>query len=103
MRKKNYDGVIEGVRYDEDGKIIWARGYQRKGFIFSDLILFPRQEIIDRISAGEKFYTGTRDLLMGHNFKINKPLRLVDHNGEKLVVAGDTPTDRDHIAGVPLV
>jgi hypothetical protein len=103
MSKKKFDGVIDAVRYDDDGKIIWVRGYERKGFIFSDLILFSRQEIIDRLEAGKKFYTGNRHHLMGHNFDVNKPLRLVERNGEKLVIAGDTPTDKDHIAGVPLV
>ncbi len=103
MRKKKYDGVIEAVRYDENGKIILARGYERRGFIYSDLIPFSRQEIVDRLEAGKKFYTGTRIHYMGHNFETNKPLRLVDHKGGKLIVAGDTPTDQDHIAGVPLV
>ena len=64
MPQKKYDGVIEVVRYTPDGKISEVRLYERRGPTFSDRVIIPRTELLQRLRARKKFAVGLRKPLM---------------------------------------
>lgn len=103
MAKKKLDGIVEVVHYDDHGKIDWVRAYERTGFVFTDRIMLDRQELLSRLESGKNFYAGKRKRLSGHEFETGHQLRLESKQGSKLIVAGDTQKDSDHLDGVPTI
>lgn len=103
MAKSKFDGVVEAVHYDSDGRVKWVRAYVRRGAIFSDRLLIERQALIEQIKAGKNFMTGRRVPLMGGTFEVAKPVRIVQNNGKEVLTTGESRTDRDHLDGVPVI
>ncbi len=103
MARQKYDGVVEAVHYTPDGQVAWVRAYLRTGPIFSDRVLLDRQMLIDHLKNGKSFYTGKRIERMGGNFEVDQSVRLVERNGKRIIVAGDSPVEREHLEGVPVI
>ncbi len=82
---KNYDVVIEAVRRSEDGHILVARIYARRGPTWSDRLLVSRDELIRRIRSGKKVVIGERKEFMASTFAIKSAVRL---DGPNLVSSG---------------
>jgi hypothetical protein len=80
MTKVKADGIIEAVRYGENGEILWARGYLRRGPTWSDRLLFDRQALLDLLNTGKKIYTGQRCVLLGATFETAAPLQIKEQN-----------------------
>ncbi|RME08573.1 MAG: hypothetical protein D6803_00865 [Anaerolineae bacterium] len=100
-KPQKFDGVIETVHYNPDGKIEWVRAYLRHGFVFSDVMLLKREALMQRLKKGARFFTGRRLPFQGNRFEIQHPVRLIGSNGSEHIVAGDAPAeDRDSLAGV---
>ena len=90
MAKLKFDGLIEAVRYAEDGKIILVRAYERRGSTFSDHILIDRAALVVRLQKGEKFITGQRTEFMGSTFESAKAVRL---EGSFITTGGNATRD----------
>ncbi|MDI6693574.1 MAG: hypothetical protein QME21_00885 [Anaerolineales bacterium] len=103
MAKPKFDGVVEAVHYNSDGKVKWVRAYVRRGAIFSDRVLIERQALIDQIKAGKNFVTGKRLPMMGGTFEVDKPVRIAQNNGKEVLTTGEPREDRDHLDGVPVI
>lgn len=97
MAKNKFDGVIEAVRYKEDGKIDMVRAYERRGAAFSDRILLKRGQLVERLQKGEKFVTGERKELLAGTFECGKSVHL---NGD--VVSTGDGTNHDLLEDVPI-
>jgi hypothetical protein len=98
---KKVDVVIEAVRY-KNGKIDIVRGYERRGPTFSDLLLFDRKTLVERLKAGKlRFVTGQRKELLASTFDIDKPVQLLETDG-KQVISTLAQGDHDELEGVPL-
>lgn len=83
---KNYDGMIEAVRRDEDGMVKVARFYERRGPTWSDLMMINRGDLVQRIKKGEKFVIGQRMTYLAGTFDVFSRVELVQNNSsEKLV------------------
>ena len=103
MGKQKFDVVVEAVRYRPDGQVEWVRGYERRGDTFTDLVLIPREALVERLKAGEVFIAGRRISQMASTFEVTTPLRLVHQNGQDLIVTESGQPARDDLAGVPLL
>ncbi|MBN2387650.1 MAG: hypothetical protein JXB85_11580 [Anaerolineales bacterium] len=100
MSKKKIDGVIEAVRYAVKGKIDQVRFYERRGFVWSDVILLERRELVEHLKQGRRYVVGQRELYRGAAFKTGKPIQLVNDGGR--IVTDRTNEGGDFLAGVPV-
>jgi hypothetical protein len=90
---KKFDGVIEAVRY-KNGQIEVVRAFERRGATFSDRIMVPRTELLERLKRGQKIVIGKRKELLASTFDVqDKPLQVVERNGKEIIA---THTDADH-------
>jgi hypothetical protein len=103
MAKQKFDGVVESVHYKPNGEVDWVRAYERRGPTFSDHLLIPRLQFIQRLKSGKKFMAGRRVLLMGSTFELSHPIRLVVSGGKEVLVAGAPNGDQDRLEGVPII
>lgn len=103
MAKMKFDGVVEAVRYQSEGKVDWVRAYVRRGPTFSDRVLLQRQALIDAIKLGKKFVTGKRVPYRASTFEIGEPIQVLDKSGRSVLVVGGEPSERDSLAGVPRI
>ncbi len=85
MARPKFDGIIEAVRYTPDGKIDLVRAYERRGAIFTYIILLDRKTLIERIKTGQRFMTGQRKKFWASTFEPTKRVRLLTQNGNEVV------------------
>ena len=103
MAKPKIDGVIEAVRYNPDGQINWVRAYLRRGPIYTDRILLDRQKLIELLKSGKSIMSGTRVEQMASTFKLGNPVRLLQNNGQEVLVMGEVQSNQDRLEGVPII
>jgi hypothetical protein len=96
MARPKFDGVIEAVRYSTDGNLSVARGYERHGAVWSDRIIFPRQELVDRLKQGRRFVTGVRKTYLGSVFETGSAV----HYKNDHILVDDKASSHDLIPGV---
>jgi hypothetical protein len=90
---KKFDGVIEAVRY-KNGQVEVVRAFERRGASFSDRILIPRKELLERLKKGQKFVIGKRKEFLAGTFEIqDEPLRIIQRDGQEIIA---TRSDADH-------
>ena len=98
---KKLDGVIEAVRY-KNGQIVTIRAFERRGAAFSDRILIPRKELLERIKKGQKFVIGKRKEFMAGTFEVQeKPVQVLNHNGKE-IISTRSDTDHDELEQAPV-
>ncbi|MCC7117767.1 MAG: hypothetical protein IT310_04515 [Anaerolineales bacterium] len=73
---KKIDLVIEAVRY-KNGQIVAVRGYERRGFTFSDRMVFDRKTLAERLQKGKQVLLGAREEFKASTFKLAKSVALV--------------------------
>jgi hypothetical protein len=103
MAKPKYDGVIQAVRYDDQGQVVWVRGFLRRGPIWSDHIQLDRQELIDKINSGKVLMAGERIPYLGNTFETSNPIKVVQVDQKEIIVTGDGGEKTDNLEGVPLI
>ena len=103
MAKPKIDGVIEAVRYNPDGRINWVRAYLRRGPTYSDRILLDRQKLIGLLKSGKSIVSGVRVEQMASTFQLGKPVRLLQNNGQEILVTGEVQSNQDRLEGVPIL
>jgi hypothetical protein len=100
--RKKVDGVIEGVKYDENGLIDWVRVYQRRDMVYTDVMVLPRSELIDELERGKHYKTGRRVEYQGSSFETDFEVDLVKEHGDTFIHAGAKQQPGDHLEGVPI-
>ncbi len=100
-RLRRIHGVIEAVHYDAEGRILWARGYLRRFDNFSDRARLSRDQLIARLKAGQRFYLGKPDPLLGNTFTLGPEIRLLQKEGAPFLVAGEETSTERELAGAP--
>jgi hypothetical protein len=103
MAKPKIDGVIEAVRYNPDGQINWVRAYLRRGPTFTDRVLLDRQKLIELLKSGKSIVSGMRVEQMASTFKLGNPVRLLQNNGQEVLVMGEAQSNQDRLEGVPII
>ncbi len=101
MTPKKIDGVIEAVHYGADGQVETVRYYERRGAVFSDRKLIGRDELISLLKARKVFVIGTRKPFQGASFETGNAVRLAGAAGREVLTTANTPSDKDHLEGVP--
>ena len=97
---KKFDGVIEAVRY-RNGQIEAVRAFERRGAAFSDRIMIPRGELLERLKEGRKFVIGKRKELLAGTFETGKAVQVVSRDGKEFIsTRGDA--DRDELEQAPV-
>jgi len=95
---KKFDVVLTSARYQDGGvRLEQARGFERRGDVWSDTMLYRREALLQRLQAGQRVVVGAERELPG-DFDIGNPVRL--EGSGWLVVNGGTG-GRDDLA-VPL-
>jgi hypothetical protein len=102
MSPKKIDGIIETVRYDPEGRISLVRVYEKRGPTFSDLIILSRDQLIQKLRAGKKFYVGKRIPLQASTFELVVPVKLSGKTGQDVVVSRPGRGLNDDITDAPL-
>jgi hypothetical protein len=102
-KPKKIDGVIEVVRYGQDGEVLWVRAYERRGPTFSDLKIIHRGDLIDRIKDGEIFYAGRRVPLNASTFEMTAQVRVVTSGDQDYLVTSNGAASADDLSGIPSV
>jgi hypothetical protein len=97
---RKIDGVIEAVRY-KNGQIAMVRAYERRGATFSDWLLLDRKTLLERLRRGGQFVTGLRKNLLAGTFKVEKPVRLVEADGNEFIATREN-VERDELEDTPL-
>jgi len=103
MAKPKYDGVVQAVRYDDQGQVLWVRAFLRRGQVWSDHIMLKRSALIEQIKSGKRIVVGERTPLLGATFETTDPVKVVKVNSHELLISGDTQAKTDSLAGVPLI
>jgi hypothetical protein len=103
MPKPLFNGVVEAVHYDPDGKVAWVRVYERRGPTFSDRLIINRQTFIERIKAGRKYLAGRRVPLMASTFETSDAIHYIQDGDAGVLVTGERQAKRDNLEGVPVI
>jgi hypothetical protein len=99
---RGLDLVLESVRYQPDGeRLQFARGYARRGFVWGDLVLLSREELLHHLRAKKRVVTGRPAGIEG-NFEVYATVRLAGKNGNEVLLAGESEGQRDDL-GLPIV
>ena len=98
---KKFDGVIEAVRY-KNGQIEVVRAFERRGAAFTDRVMLDRQEFLNRLKKGRKFFVGRRKEFLAGSFDVqDKLVQIVDRNGKELI-ATRSEADHDELEQAPV-
>jgi hypothetical protein len=98
---KKFDGVIEAVRF-KNGQVEVVRAFERRGAAFSDRILIPRKELLERLKKGQKFVIGKRKEFLAGTFEIQEePLKIINRDGKE-IIATRADADRDELGQAPV-
>ena len=96
---KRLDLVVVAARYAADGKLTVAQGYERRGQVWSDLLLLDRPTLIGRLRTGRRVATGETASVPG-DFVVSDVLVLSGVDGRAVVTASHTSSKTDNL-GVP--
>ena len=103
MAQPKYDIVVEAVHFKPNGRVEWARVYERRGATFSDCVLLTRDEIIQRLKSNKKVVVGRRIPYLASTFEIFFPIQLITRDGDEILTSSDASNHRDHLEGVPVI
>jgi hypothetical protein len=99
MRK--LDVILVAVRYAEGRQTIdMAKGYERIGQVWTDLKLYDRAALADRLAGGARVVTGRPSDLAGE-FEVFAPVLLQGQNGSGTIAAEGAASGGDDL-GLPL-
>jgi hypothetical protein len=95
---KKIDLVVTSARYEDTGeRLLQARGFERRGSVWSDTLLLDRQALALRLGDGQRVVSGQQADLPG-DFEVGRKLSLADSGW---IVAEGSRGGRDDL-GVPL-
>ncbi len=76
ISKTQIDLVLVSARYEpETRRLIFARGFGRRGQVWTDIKLFDRASLVEGLKMGQKIVTGRSSTLAG-DFEILSPVHL---------------------------
>ena len=98
---KKFDGVIEAVRY-KNGQIEVVRAFERRGAAFTDRIMLKRDEFLERLKKGKRYFVGQRKEFLAGTFEVQeKPVQIVDRNGRE-IISTRAEADQDELEQAPV-
>jgi hypothetical protein len=86
IAKSRVDLVLVTARYErETRRLVFARGYARRGQVWTDIKLFDRASLVEDLEKGQRIVTGRNSDLSG-DFEILYP---VHFGPEQQLLAGE--------------
>ncbi len=85
------------ARYDSEGTLQLAQGFERRGEVWSDLRLFDRGTLVERLRARRRVAVGSPTPIPG-DYYVLANVTLHQTNGKVTLGAGSAPADRDSLA-----
>jgi hypothetical protein len=101
MAKNKFDGIVEAVRLDENGKLISARMFEKRGAVFSDHFIIDRHHLLSRLKDGQQILVGKRLYKMGSEFEAGQTLNRVSQGADEFIQLGGNQSGADNLAGIP--
>jgi hypothetical protein len=99
--RKELDLVLVAARYrSNDGSLLIAQGYERRGAVWGDVQIFTREVLAEKIQQGERIVTGQLADIQG-DFKVLEPVHLDKHNGNFTLYTGEHLSSSDELK-IPL-
>ncbi|MDX1601187.1 MAG: hypothetical protein R3191_06710 [Anaerolineales bacterium] len=99
-RDVKLDVLVTAARYDsETGELKMAQGYEPMGYVWSDIRLYSREELIQRIRDGQKIAYGD-DVRLATDFEVRGEVTLVERDGDEILLAEGEAGGTDDL-GVP--
>ena len=103
MALTKVDGVIEAVRYDEQGQLSMARLYKRMGPTFTDYVLLDRAQLVEMLQKNKRIYIGERLPRLSSSFRLGKQIFLTGPAGQEVLSTSRSQVpEHDQLSGVPL-
>jgi hypothetical protein len=101
ITRKPVDVVLVAARYEgSSSRISLTQAYERRGPIWSDLLLLDREQLIARLRSKKRVFTGrARD--MSGDFDVSSAVRLLEAAGASVVRANGRDAPGDDL-GLPL-
>ena len=93
---KRLDVVVVAARYDPQGKLTVVQGFERRGQVWSDLILLDRDTLIRRLRSRRRVAVAVPTPVPG-DFDIVARVRLERKNGAETLTSNSGHTDQDHL------
>lgn len=103
MQAKQYDYVIESVRYFPSGEIDFVRLYERRGPTYSDRELYPREKLVHALQANHSVATGQRISGLASTFQIEHEVHLANSHGHPVICTGSSLPEHDLLEDVPVL
>ena len=100
IAKSQADLVLVAARYKPGtNKLLFARGYARRGQVWTDIKLYDRASLIEALKQGRNMVTGRSSNLVG-DFEIQSPVYL---GPEEQLLANATGENGGDDLGLPLL
>ena len=93
---KRLDIVVVAARYDPQGKLTVAQGFERRGQVWSDLILVDRDTLIRNLRSRRHVAVAAPTPVPG-DFEIVARVRLERRNEEETLTSNSAHADQDHL------
>ncbi len=99
-RKTEVDVLITAARYEpETGELRMAQGYEPIGQVWSDIRLYTREDLIERLKAGRHVGFGG-NVRLATDFEVRGKVGLHERDGGTILLAEGRSSDTDDL-GVP--
>jgi hypothetical protein len=93
--------VLVDARPTEDGRrIAVARGYERRGEVWSDLMILDRETLLSRVKQGKRVFVGAPLDLPG-DFALQAPVRLSGDKKSPALISGAGRDEAERL-GMPI-
>jgi hypothetical protein len=101
IAKKRADLVLVDARPTADGRrIALARGYERRGDVWSDLLLLDRETLLARVKERKRVFAG-RPLELPGDFALRSAVRLSGEKASPMLVSEDGKPEAEGL-GLPV-
>jgi hypothetical protein len=103
MKNQTNDYVIEAVHYASNGRLEYARLYERRGSSYSDRELCDRTRLVNILKSNKRVVTGQRVSGLGSTFKIESKVELSGLKEDPYIVCGNHGPNSDDLNCVPIL
>jgi hypothetical protein len=95
-QSRKLDLVLVAAHYRQDGTLDFAKGYERRGYVWTDVRKYDRDALIQFVRSGAQVYTGDPVKIPG-NYEPHDRVRLEGSDGSAYLVADGSSAKKDDL------